>query len=201
MKEILSKDDTVRIQKPSFQRIMLYILGIAILSACAINLPTSTAAFQTSLSPTPTRSETEISFEMIEKADQNNKGVFYPGTTPRMFVIATKNAGLDLRNYFSEASQDQLQNSDYNSYYFIAVFQGYQSTGGYGVNILRIVRENNDITVQTNFLIPQPDTVTTTVITSPYELVKIRKLGDYQSACTPHIPTGNVAVTNVTPCT
>jgi hypothetical protein len=66
---------------------------------------------------------------------------------------------------------------DYKRYLVLAVFLGEKDSGGYGVEVQRIIRSGDTVSVQADFIVPQPDTQRAAVITSPFELVRIRKSG------------------------
>ena len=55
----------------------------------------------------------------------------------------------------------------------LAVFQGQQQTGGYGVSITNIARDGDRLIVRASFTEPAPGALVTQVITSPAQVVTI----------------------------
>ena len=55
----------------------------------------------------------------------------------------------------------------------IAVFQGEQRTGGYGVHVTAIERHGDQLVVRATFTEPKPDAMVTQALTSPAHIVTI----------------------------
>jgi hypothetical protein len=55
----------------------------------------------------------------------------------------------------------------------VAVFQGQQTTGGYGVHITGIERRGDQLLVHATFTSPGPGAIVTQVLTSPAHIVSI----------------------------
>jgi hypothetical protein len=68
---------------------------------------------------------------------------------------------------------------DYNAYFALAVFQGMKPTDGYGVQIERIVRRGNEVTIHAQFQEPRPDQKKNDIVTSPYCLIQVQKIGTW----------------------
>lgn len=57
----------------------------------------------------------------------------------------------------------------------IAVFMGERQTGGYGIEIRRVVKHKEEIVVHVEEQHPQPDSLVTMALTQPYHIVVIPK--------------------------
>ena len=55
----------------------------------------------------------------------------------------------------------------------IAVFQGQQRTGGYGIRVTRVERRGDQLVVSATFSQPKPDDIVTQAFTSPAHIVSI----------------------------
>lgn len=69
----------------------------------------------------------------------------------------------------------ELPKVDFNKHMVIAVFQGAQPSGGYGIEITKVVRENGKLEVLVAEHKPGKDCFTTQVITYPHHLVVVDK--------------------------
>ncbi|WP_457591899.1 protease complex subunit PrcB family protein [Geoglobus sp.] len=68
-----------------------------------------------------------------------------------------------------------FQPPDFNTTMAIAVFMGEQKTGGYEINIDRIVREDGKLVVYVDHYVPSDTCFVTQVITSPFQVVTLEK--------------------------
>lgn len=123
----------------------------------------------------------ELSFETIAQGDGFYAGRGYGGEEAALLVIASPEAvdkpGLDVQ--FPSELADQLRQLDYDRFFAILVLQGLKTTGGFSVTVQRISRENNQVTVQVQFIEPGPGTRITGAFTSPYHLVAASKQGKW----------------------
>lgn len=55
----------------------------------------------------------------------------------------------------------------------VAVFQGQQRTGGYGIRVTAIERLGDELLVRATFTEPKPDSIVTQALTSPAHVVSI----------------------------
>lgn len=121
----------------------------------------------------------ELSFETIAQSDIIN----YREEKPALFVI-TNDDEIDtlVPNVLAEdpALVDQLRQLDYDRFFAILVLQGLKSTGGFSVTVQRISRQNNQVTVQVQFIEPGPGTRITAAFTSPYHLIAVSKQGEWR---------------------
>jgi hypothetical protein len=150
-----------------------------ILSGCMNKIPIGNNGTPNISTSATTESEVEIPFEVLENVDLNTNGILYEDTVPNIFAITRKGDAKNLLRYFSQSYQDQLNSMDYSRYLVLAVFLGEKDSGGYGVEVQRIIRKGDTVSVLADFIVPQPDTQRPAVITSPFELVRIRKTGGF----------------------
>lgn len=66
-------------------------------------------------------------------------------------------------------------NIDFDKELLVAVFMGKRSSGGFSIEITDMTEEDNNVQVNILEKIPAPQCFTSTVITSPYHIVKVRK--------------------------
>jgi hypothetical protein len=155
------------------------LITILILSGCMNKIPIGNNGTPKISTSATTESEVEIPFDVLKSDVPNANGILYEDTVPNIFVIAQKGDEMNLMRYFSQSYQDQLNSMDYSRYLVLAVFLGEKDSGGYGIEVQRIIRKGDTVSVQADFIVPQPDTQRPAVITSPFELVRIRKTGSF----------------------
>jgi hypothetical protein len=131
--------------------------------------------------PTATLQEVKLPFRTLERADLSGTGKYYENQKPK-FVIIDGVEGIEaLGNTISIEAQAQLHNLDFDSELAIVVFQGLRGvipTPQSGVEVQRISRKGNTITLHTRFYEPVEGYEVHLMMASPYHLVAIRKEGD-----------------------
>ena len=150
------------------------LLGL-LLNGCNAIPPTT--ALAPTLVLTPTVPGVELLFETVERAEISGTGDDYPGKTPNLMVITRAEDVIALGNTVSPSAQDELSKLDYNIYFVLVVFQGIKGTNMYGVDIQRVTRDENRITVFAHFTERDPEMAAADVITSPYHIVKVPRDG------------------------
>ncbi len=127
--------------------------------------------------------EVELQFETIDKAELSWTGKYYEEKEPGLFILARIDDIHFVERYVSEKALSELQNQNFAKVFVIAVFQGEKPTDENSVEIKRVTRRGDKITIYTQFTTPKPHTVAADMITSPYHLIKIQKdsmKGDYR---------------------
>jgi hypothetical protein len=89
--------------------------------------------------------------------------------------MATPEDMVQMDNLFTEDAQVWLREVDFNTYFTVAVFLGWQSGGHEGLDIRQIIRQGDEIMVYVQVGNPGG----TLGVTSPYHLVKVRKEGNW----------------------
>jgi len=134
--------------------------------------------------------ETELPFETIERQEISN----YQNKEPGLVVITKQAEVNNLDDWVVQEVRSRLQTIDYNAYIVIAVFQGWKPTTRYGVQIKRIVRKENAISIHALFLEPKPGEPTGDLATSPYHLVRVQKIGTWGQTATFNLVVNDVII-------
>ena len=118
------------------------------------------------------RSGQELTFETISKGS-------YSGHDERKdYVIREssewENLGDKMQSRVSPTPD--LPDVNFNDEMVIAVFQGSQSTGGYAIEITKIVEKENSVEVFIKETSPSPDSMVTQAFTQPYHIVKTKRV-------------------------
>ncbi len=113
-------------------------------------------------------SSKEIPYETI------SKGALSGHNEKRNYVIKDNDQWNELKIKINP-DISALQEVDFNQAMVIAAFQGTQNSGGYSIEIIKVIDTENNIEVHIKEVVPAKDSVTTTVITSPYHMVKVSK--------------------------
>ncbi len=69
-----------------------------------------------------------------------------------------------------------LPEIDFRNYSVIAVFMGEKPTGGYRIDINKIVDQEDKLVVYIKEYTPKPDTMVTQVLTQPYHIVQVERV-------------------------
>ncbi len=69
-----------------------------------------------------------------------------------------------------------MPNVDFNNEMIIAAFQGEHSTGGYSIEILKIIEKENSVEVFIRETTPEPGAILTQAFTQPYHIIKTKRV-------------------------
>lgn len=120
--------------------------------------------------------EKALTFETIGQGEQGDTGQLYEFYEPDLILVNHPEEIDRLRQWVTGEAGIQLQSLDYETDFALAVFQGWQGTSGYGVEIkCLLARQGGVVDVYVRFQRPDPDKLQNAVITSPYHLIKIQK--------------------------
>lgn len=119
----------------------------------------------------------ELTFETILKGD-------YSGHNERKdYVIRDSSEWEDLWGKVQSrvlptpiSAITDLPDIDFNDEMVIAVFQGSRSTGGYAIEITKIVEKENSVEVFVKETAPSPDSLVTQAFTQPHHIVKTKRV-------------------------
>lgn len=64
---------------------------------------------------------------------------------------------------------------------YLAVFAGERNTGGYGIEIIEIIRMNADLTASIEMTEPDPDMMVTDALTYPMDLVELKNIENVEN--------------------
>ncbi len=123
------------------------------------------------------KEEIELTFEAIEKGvysgyDESR----YEGKTK--YVINNNEDWQFLWNevYSIQQPTPLLPTVDFSKDIVIAVFQGVQGSGGYSIEIIKIIEAENSIKVFIRETSPGPSCEVTAALTQPYHIIKTSKI-------------------------
>ena len=131
-------------------------------------------ALALTISCNPQPEEIELSFETIEQEDMSVPSGVYKDH-PEIILISSKIEMIRLENLIGEQSIMTLEQISYSDYFGVVVFQGRMPSSGYGVNLDRITRVGNIISVFAQFIEPEYEQIVLDIITSPYQVVRVKK--------------------------
>jgi hypothetical protein len=125
-----------------------------------------------------------VPFETIEGENAAGTGEYYEAKEPKLLII-TEAADIDLiGNTVSRNAQAQLRNLDFDQYFAIAVFQGWEPywPDPSSIEVQRISKRGITITIHIHIdaLSRSGEVELRAMVASPYHLVQIRKGEDMQ---------------------
>lgn len=123
--------------------------------------------------------ETNLPFETLEQEERNLTGQAYEAREPGLIVVAQPDEVTELDNWVTETSKGKLQVMDYEAYFALALFQGMKPTDGYSIQIERIARTGDEVTIHVLFQEPRSDQEKNDIVTSPYCLIQVQKIGTW----------------------
>lgn len=129
-------------------------------------------------------SETDLTFEILEQKERNFTGQVYETHDLALIIVAQPDEVKELDDWVTVTSKEQLQVMDYDTYFALAVFQGMKPTDGYSVQIERIVRVDDEVTIHIRLQEPLPEQKKNDTETSPYCLAKVQKIDTWNQKIT-----------------
>lgn len=131
---------------------------------CVLEDPTPT--LKPTLTPTPSM---ELNFEPFLG------GYFGEISEKKNSVITTQAEWMPISKKVALERSAPLPAVDFNKEMLIAVFQGEKSTGGYGIEITKIIENENNIEVFVKEAEPEPKCIVSQAFTRPYHIIKVKK--------------------------
>ena len=119
--------------------------------------------------------EIELPFETIERRETAGTGKIGQEKEPGLMIIATPEDLAQTDKLFTKNAQAQLNELDFDAYFAIAAFLGWQSGGHEGIDIERVIHRRDKVLVYARVGNPTPDTG----VTSPYHLVTVQMEGNW----------------------
>ncbi len=119
--------------------------------------------------------EDVLPFETVERLVWSGSGGEWEAMESGLMVMATPKDMVQMDDLFTEDAQARLRKVDFNTYFSIAVFLGWQSDGHEGLDIRQIIRQGDEIVIYVRVGNPGG----TLGVTSPYHLVSVRKEGNW----------------------
>ncbi|MDZ7839118.1 MAG: protease complex subunit PrcB family protein [Actinomycetota bacterium] len=130
--------------------VLISILILALLSGCGVE-----------------SAEEEIDFETLARGYNSS------AEDKDYYVVADQQT---FGQISEKIDQQQIDNVDFGREMVIAVFQGRQSTGGYEIEVEKVVRTAENLKVYINETVPDPSDMVTQALTCPYHLIKLPKV-------------------------
>lgn len=117
---------------------------------------------------------TPIYFPIIEKRREIRSGC----KTPEKLVIKDDEALEEVRQkiYYYTFPKPDFMTVDFEKEMVIAVFMGERPTAGYSIDIVEVVEYAGKLEVQINMRKPSPGDIVGQVITSPFCIVRVRRV-------------------------
>jgi hypothetical protein len=122
--------------------------------------------------------EEELPFETIERLDASGTGELWQAKEPGLMVIATLEDLAQIDDLFTKDAQVQLREVDFDAHLAAAAFLGQQGSGHEGIQIERVVRQGDEVSVFVQVGNPKG----TPEVSSPYHLVKVGKEENWNQA-------------------
>lgn len=124
--------------------------------------------------------EVELPFETIEQQSTAGTGIVYQPKEPGLIVITDPRDVDQLDGLVSSDALMQLGEVNYETHFAVIVFLGWQPTGHEGINIERLVRTDNSVSIFAQI----GRQLGSDVVTSPYHLIKVAKTGHWDTTIT-----------------
>lgn len=93
----------------------------------------------------------------------------------QLFLITTREEIAIIEDQVNQATQQQLQNIDFNEYIVLALLRGLKPSNNYQTLIEHIVQQEHRLTIYAQFWEPSPYWSSTSAETSPCHLVKVAR--------------------------
>ena len=114
--------------------------------------------------------EKNISFITVSKGYDSN----YTQTEEKNYIIKNEDEWQYVKDLIKNTSSQQISSDiDFNKNIVIATFQGQKGSGGYSIEIIKVTESEDTVEVTILQTSPGATCGTTTVITSPYHIIKI----------------------------
>ncbi|HNB53304.1 MAG TPA: protease complex subunit PrcB family protein [Anaerolineales bacterium] len=133
----------------------------------------------------PLPEDGSLTFQTLEQKNDSAYSLQeqYTALEPALIVIENEEARARYEVWFGEKGRKSLADLNFGTRLAIGVFQGWKTSGGYGVEIERITREGDVVTVTARFTETRLNGPAN-AITSPYQLVRVNKAGDWNAGIT-----------------
>lgn len=138
--------------------------------------------------------EINLIFRTVEQEEWSSTGEVYEDRKPGLVFIAHPGEVIDTKGWITGNAEERLQAMDYDVYFAVSVFQGLKPTDGYGVQIEQVKQTDNKVTIYAQFQEPQPDQKKNDIVTSPYHLIQVQKVGNRDQDITFSLVVNDVVV-------
>ena len=126
--------------------------------------------------PTPPSSEAFVDQEL--PLETISKGYYSGHEEEKNYILKDNTEWTNLWSivHSNRSPEPELPSINFNSEIVIAVFQGTRSTGGYSIEVTKIIEKESTVAVFIKKTEPSPGGVTTQALTSPYHIIKTKKV-------------------------
>jgi len=152
-----------------------YLLSIKFIMICALLFSTPLAC------SVPTKA-VDLTFRSVEQSGSVVSVNLYEAKGPELKIIAQLAEVDSLDRLITDDARQKLLALDYNRYFALAAFFGLQPTTGYSIQVNRVSRIGNTVSVYALLDIPGTDEAKANEVTSPYHLVIVQKDGSWGKA-------------------
>ena len=118
-----------------------------------------------------------------ERIVQDDVGSQYSGG-PKLAIVTDMEEVSILENDIISRDIVQILDCDFSEYVVLVIFQGYQGHADHSIKVTGLTQDDDVITVDTKFLEPEPEEVLKTAESSPYYVLKIKKMPDLRGEFT-----------------
>ncbi len=122
------------------------------------------------------KSERIVGFQDVVRGADSAYGAEGAQAPAPVLVIITDSQALSrFGSEFIPNAQSELSGIDLTQEFVIAALTGSKPTAGYAVEVSGILQGGAEVTVQVELKQPQPGAVLAQVVTSPYDVVRVRR--------------------------
>jgi hypothetical protein len=151
-----------------------------LIAVCWILLPILLTACIPALPP-----DGSLSFQTIEQKNDSAYSLQeqFTALEPGLVVIDSEESRKRFEVWFGEKGRGALERMSFSTTIAVAVFQGWKNESGYGVEVERVVRVGDVVTVAARF-IQSGLGGSPLAVTSPYQLIRVSKAGEWHAGIT-----------------
>ena len=132
-----------------------------------------------------------LKFDTLHQSDFSLE---YEDEVPGVMVFISASDAKLKEAFFQESAREKLRNNNFDDYLVIAVFSGWSGTGHEGINIEKILNQENEIFIFVSIGGPTgKDTES-----SPYQLIRIRNFTSNKHLMTFNLVSDNAIVATST---
>jgi len=134
----------------------------------------------------PLPEDGSLSFQTIEQKNDSAYSLQeqYTALEPGLVVIDSEESRERYEVWFGEKGRGQLGRMNFGTTIGVAIFQGWKNEAGYGVEVERVVRVGDVVTVAARFAQPELGGGSSPAVTSPYQLIRVSKAGEWHAGIT-----------------
>ncbi len=122
------------------------------------------------------KSERNISFQGVVRGTDSAYGTEgAPAPTPVLTIITDSQALARFGSEFIPNAQAELSAIDMTQEFVIVTLAGSKPTAGYAIQVSALSQNGTDLTVWVALTEPQPGAILAQVVTSPFDVIRVRR--------------------------